>query len=129
MNKDKLTSKFYKMSLEEKFGQTIMLGLDTYDINDEIKEIIEKYKIGGVILYKKNYASLETMITVVNKLKKISAKNKIPLFIGIDQENGEVNRLPKDFLNIHGSFKQSKCNDLNIINAINEVTTYLEGVL
>ena len=60
---------FNKLSLEEKFGQMFVIGLDIYDINDEIIELIQKYKIGGVVLYKKNYTSIETMIEVVNKLK------------------------------------------------------------
>ena len=40
---------FNKLSLTEKFGQTILLGLDTYEINDEIVRIIEDYKIGGIV--------------------------------------------------------------------------------
>jgi len=116
---------FNKLSLEEKFGQMIMLGLDVYEINDEIIEIIKKYKIGGVVLYKKNYTSLETMIEVINKLKKVNEKNKIPLFIAIEQENGRVNRFPKDITRIYSALKQAKTKNMKIINATNELTTYL----
>lgn len=116
---------FNKLSLEEKFGQMIMLGLDTYEINDEIIELIQKYKIGGVVLYKKNYTSLETMIEVINKLKKINEKNPIPLFIGIDQENGRVNRLPKDIIRIYSARRQAKTENLKIIDTVNKLTTYI----
>ena len=116
---------FNKLSLEEKFGQMILIGLDIYDINDEIIELIQKYKIGGVVLYKKNYTSIETMIEVVNKLKKINEINKIPLFISIDQENGRVNRFPKDIARISSAAKQAKTKNMKVINAVNELTTYL----
>lgn len=116
---------FNKLTFEEKFGQMIMLGLDTYEINDEIIKLIEKYKIGGVVLYKKNYTSIESMIEFINKLKKINRKNGIPLFIALDQENGEVNRLPKDIIRISSAYKQSKTENLKIINSINELTTYI----
>ena len=118
---------FNKLSLEEKFGQMILLGLDVYDINDEIIEIIKEYKIGGVVLYKKNYTSLETMIEVINKLKNLNKDNKIPLFIGIDQENGRVNRLPKDILRIYSAKKQAKTENMKIIDTINKLTTYILG--
>jgi len=116
---------FSKLSLEEKFGQMMLIGLDVYDINEEIIELIQKYKIGGVVLYKKNYTSIETMIDVINKLKKINEKNKIPLFIAIDQENGRVNRLPKDITRIYSPLKQTKTKNMKIINAVNELTSYL----
>jgi len=114
-----------KKTFEEKFGQMLLLGLDVYEINDEIVKLIEKYKIGGVVLYRKNYTSIETMIEVVNKLKKINRGNKLPLFIAVDQENGKVNRFPKDIVRIYSPYKQGKTGNMKIINSVNEITTYL----
>lgn len=114
-----------KLTFEEKFGQMLLLGLDVYEINDEIIELIEKYKIGGVVLYRKNYTSIETMIEVVNKLKKINRGNKLPLFIAVDQENGIVNRFPKDITRIYSPYKQAKTENMKILNSVNELTTYL----
>lgn len=113
-----------KLSLEEKFGQMILLGLDTYDINDEIIDIIKNYHIGGVVLYKKNYTSIDTMINFINKLKDIN-KDGIPLFISIDQENGRVNRLPNDIERIKSAYKQACTKNLEIINEVNKITCYL----
>jgi len=118
---------FNKLTLEEKFAQMIMLGLDIYELNDEIIELIQKYKIGGVVLYKKNYTSLETMIDFINKLKKLNEKNNIPLFIAIDQENGRVNRLPKDIIRIYSAGRQAKTKNLKIIDTANKLTTYILG--
>ena len=116
---------FNKLSLTEKFGQTILLGLDVYEINNEIIRIIEDYKIGGVVLYKKNYTSVESMTEFINKLKSYNSINKIPLFIAIDQENGRVNRLPKELNGIKSALSQAKTKNMKIINAINELTSYI----
>ena len=113
-----------KLSLTDKFGQMILLGLDVYDINEEIIKIIEDFHIGGVVLYKKNYTSLETMTKFINKLKEIN-KNNIPMFISIDQENGRVNRLPKDVERMYNALKQSETKDLKVITEINKITTFL----
>lgn len=61
------------MNIKEKFGQMIMLGLDIDTINDEIISLIKDYKIGGVVLYKKNYHDISSMKDLINKLKEINA--------------------------------------------------------
>lgn len=113
------------LTIEEKIGQKIMLGLDVTAINDEIINIIKDYKIGGVILYKKNYNSFEEMQKVINKLKRINKENRIPLFIAIDQENGRVNRFPDDITRINSARRQAKTKDLMLINNVNKITTEL----
>lgn len=89
-----------KLTIEEKIGQMLILGIDTNHITNQIKEIIAKYKIGGVILYKKNFNTYKDMIELIQQLKEINKENKIPLFIGIDQEGGRVNRMPREILNL-----------------------------
>ena len=42
-----------KMSINEKIGQMLIVGMDGNKVNERIKVLIEKYKISGVILYKK----------------------------------------------------------------------------
>lgn len=113
-----------KLSLTDKFGQMFLLGLDVYDLNDEIIKIIQEFHIGGVVLYKKNYTSMETMLNFINKLKEIN-KNNIPLFIAIDQENGRVNRFPKDVERMYNASKQASSKDMKVINEVNKITTYL----
>ncbi len=113
---------YQKLSIAEKFGQMLLIGLDVYEIDDEIIKLIKDYKIGGVVLYKKNYTSINKMVAVINKLKRANQDNKIPLFIAIDQENGWVNRLPKDIEPILGAFEQAKTKNLKVINIVNELT-------
>lgn len=88
------------LSLEEKIGQMIIYGINEENVTDRLKKMIKDYKIGGIILYKKNYKNYNELIKLINDLKEANKENKIPLFISIDQEGGRVNRMPNEFENI-----------------------------
>ena len=98
---------FKELSLEEKIGQKFIFGVNSDNI-DGIVNLIEKCYIGGVILYKNNYSSYDEMLSIINRLKKANEKNKIPLFIAIDQEGGRVNRMPSEFKNLKNVYEMSK---------------------
>lgn len=74
------------LTLKEKIGQMIMIGLDTNYITERTKNMISEYKIGGIILYRKNFNTYQEMLKLINTLKALNKNNKIPLFIAIDQE-------------------------------------------
>jgi len=97
------------LSIQEKIAQKLMFGVNSSNINIII-ELIKKYKIGGVILYKKNYSNYLEMLDVIKKLKEANKNNKIPLFISVDQEGGRVNRIPTDFHLIRNNYDMSKEN-------------------
>lgn len=91
-----------KISLEEKIGQMLMVGFMGYDIdNNDVKTYIEKYHIGGVILFNKS-ANKDRIPNIKNRdqLKKLNKDlqkiSKIPLFIAIDNEGGKIARLRKE---------------------------------
>ena len=88
------------LSLEEKIGQMLMVGFEGKKITQRNIEQIQKYKVGGIILYKRNFDSYDEMINLITKLKELNKVNKIPLFIAVDQEGGRVNRIPKEILTI-----------------------------
>ena len=60
------------MNIKDKFMQMIMIGMDIDKFNDEVIKLIRDYKIGGVVLYKKNYNSIDEMQKLINKLKDIN---------------------------------------------------------
>ena len=94
-----------ELSIQEKVGQMLMIGMDTNYITERIKLMITKYKIGGIILYRKNFNTYEEMLALIKKLKDLNKENKIPLWIAIDQEGGRVNRMPKEILNLPAANK------------------------
>lgn len=89
-----------ELTVEEKIGQMIIIGMDTNYITDRIKIMIKKYKVGGIILYRKNFNTYKDMLKLIKDLKELNRENKIPLFISIDQEGGRVNRIPKEIKNL-----------------------------
>lgn len=92
--------KIENLSIEEKIGQMLMVGIEGTKITERTKKLILQYKIGGFILYRKNFNTYEEMVTLIKNLKEINQVNQIPLFIAIDQEGGRVNRMPKEILNL-----------------------------
>ena len=96
------------MTLEQKIAQMIMIECrywsdtnsyaditDYTALNQPFADLLEKYSIGGVILFDENIKSTEQTIHLINDLQAAAAKNenKIPLFIAADQEGGSIIRL------------------------------------
>lgn len=111
-----------ELSIEEKIGQMIIIGMDTNYITDRIQEMIEKYKIGGIILYRKNFKTYKEMLELIIKLKQLNHKNKVPLFIAIDQEGGRVNRMPKEIANLPAASKIAKQGGKEAVIKSSEIT-------
>ena len=98
-----------------------MVGIKGKNIDDNIRTLITKYKVGGVILYKKNYSSYDEMLKIINDLKEINSSNKIPLFIAIDQEGGRVNRMPKEFKNLNSAKKLALSKDIEKVKKSGQI--------
>ena len=117
--------KIEELSIEEKVGQMLMIGLDTKSPIDVVDDLILKYKIGGILLYKKNYTNYEELIQLVNHIKETNSVNKVPIFIAIDQEGGRVNRMPKDFENLPSASRLAYVSEnvkLNLVKESGEIT-------
>ena len=94
------------LTLREKIGQMLIIKIQGKEITNETKRMIEEYKVGGIILYRKNYDTYEEMIKLINEIKKVNHESgNIPLFISIDQEGGRVNRMPRELKNIKSAGK------------------------
>ena len=107
--------KIEEMSLEEKIGQLFIVGLLNGKETEKIKVMIEKYKIGGVVIYKRNYNSYPEMVKLVNEIKRINRKNDIPIFISIDQEGGRVNRMPDEVSKIKSATEMANTKDMEMV--------------
>lgn len=102
MNSRQLKLKIAKMSVRKKIGQLLMLDFRYWWKNDkkeyipftvmnqDIKNIISEYGIGGIILFRENIRTPEQIIRLTEALQEAS---EIPLIIGTDQEGGIVTRL------------------------------------
>ena len=63
--------------------------------SEDIKTLIQTYKVGAVILFLRNVNSAAQLLELTNSLQEAAktSGHKQGLFIGIDQENGLVTRI------------------------------------
>ncbi|MFP4978131.1 glycoside hydrolase family 3 protein [Paenibacillus sp. CN-4] len=93
-----------QMSLREKIGQMFVTGFPSTEISPELKEVIEQYKIGNIILFSHNVDNKHQLGGLVAELQQwFTTHTGIPGFITIDQEGGRVTRMPKDATNVAGA--------------------------
>lgn len=76
------------MTLSQKVGQMFFVLVDE---NTAIDEIIE-YDLGGVLLFYKDFKD-KTKLEVIDMINNYQNVSMIPMFIGVDEEGGDVNRV------------------------------------
>ncbi|MEQ8577059.1 MAG: glycoside hydrolase family 3 protein [Balneola sp.] len=93
------------LSLKEKIAQLFLIGFHGNECNpdSEISKLIKNIKPGGVILFDKDMVFNKPVHNIKSpeQLKKLTTQlqetSEIPLFIGIDQEGGLINRLKPEY--------------------------------
>ncbi|KAG0707210.1 glycoside hydrolase superfamily [Suillus ampliporus] len=77
---------------KREIGQHFVFGFHGHEISEDVKELIEKYHVGNIILMKRNVQSVKQVHGLVQSLQQCArdAGHRHPLMIGIDQENGLV---------------------------------------
>jgi beta-N-acetylhexosaminidase len=83
------------MTLEERIGQTLMVGFPGTTASREVIELIQRYHVGNIILFSRNVRDAEQVRKLTQHLQEAAreAGHVYPLLIAIDQENGIVQRL------------------------------------
>ena len=84
------------MTLEEKIGQMVMIGFYGTELNDDVRNALNNFKYGGVILFDRNMESVAQSKKLVDDIQAY-ANQKIPLLVALDEEGGRVAR-GKNFL-------------------------------
>lgn len=98
---DKVEKIVNSMTLEEKVGQIFMVAPEAVDkdggsttvFTENIEKEVEKYNLGGYILFAANIENPTQTQEIINGFKKSS---KIQPFIGVDEEGGRVARIGKN---------------------------------
>ena len=93
---DEISEKIDKMTIDEKIGQMVIAGFDGTETSENVKNLVEKYKIGGLILFKKNIKTPGQLLSLINSIKMLNQNNKLPLFFSVDEEGGSLTRMPDD---------------------------------
>ena len=92
-NEEKADYILEDMTLEEKIGQLLVIGFQSSEIDEHVKQMIEDYHVGGIILYDRNMESPEQVAALNDELQQLS---DLPLIISVDQEGGDIVRLKDD---------------------------------
>lgn len=71
----------------------IICDIAGLELNAEDKMILDHPLVGGLILFSRNYESLEQLTELVTSVRQLRPE----LLITVDQEGGRVQRLKKDF--------------------------------
>jgi beta-N-acetylhexosaminidase len=82
-------------TLREKIGRLIIVGCQGESLSRAERCLFEEYGFGGYILFQKNCAEPRQILALCRTLWECAADP--PPFIAIDQEGGNVQRLPAPF--------------------------------
>ncbi|MFD2656993.1 beta-N-acetylhexosaminidase [Gracilibacillus thailandensis] len=103
------SSNIDNMTIAEKIGQLMMIGLESTSIDQEVTHYLSDKKVGGFILLQKNIQNTQQTVELINDLKQAN-DNPIP----IDEEGGRITRLPKEILVTPTSQAIGKKNDRDL---------------
>lgn len=83
-----------EMSLEEKVGQLLMVGLQGTEVDADAIAAINDQHIGSFILFARNIQSREqvTALTAALQAQAVQADHPVKLIIATDQEGGKTRR-------------------------------------
>lgn len=109
-----------EMTVEEKVGQLLVIGVDGTSFSIEMENLIRNYHVGGVIVMGKNVSTTAEMLQLINDSKQANEPNEIPLFMSVDEEGGRVSRLPAGVPKLPASAQIGKLND--------ETVSYRAGI-
>ncbi len=85
--------------MTDKIGQLLFIGIRGKTLTQDETEFLIKNNIGGVILFARNIESPEQVHALCTQIQAVRHKtrDKLPLFIGVDQEGGRVARMKAPF--------------------------------
>ena len=89
------------MTVKQMLGQKLIYGFHGTTLPEEFKTLIREYKIGNVILFRRNIESAAQLRRLCDEIQSLIREvTGYPAFIVIDQEGGIVSRLPEDAVNV-----------------------------
>lgn len=100
------------MTLREQLGQRIAVGFSGTEPAKEFLDFLAEYKIGNLILFKRNIESQEQLQRLTAQLQEaVLCNTGYPAFLMIDQEGGPIVRLPEEAVNAPGAMALAAAGD------------------
>ena len=111
-----------KMTLEEKIGQMMIVFYNAPKMDNTLKSALTEVRPGGFILFSDNITTYEDTLQFIKEIKETA---NIPMFMSIDQEGGNVQRLytlkHDDVTYIPYMYNVGKVNDLELTKEVGRV--------
>jgi len=108
---DPIKEQLEGLTLEEKIGQMVMVGIEGKALGDDARQMIQQHHVGGIILFKRNIDNPAQTLSLINELKSINSVNKFPLFLSVDEEGGRISRMPDQLKKLPSSGRVGEVND------------------
>jgi len=80
--------------LKKTVGSLLIVGFEGPKVTESLKNFLEQWDLGGVILFKRNIESLEQVRHLNETVYQLS---RVTPFVSVDHEGGRVFRLPEPF--------------------------------
>lgn len=83
------------LSIEEKVGQLLMVGVPSSELDGSTRAVIKDLGVGGVILYRRNIKRPDQLRALVEALQTTGTRSRtgVGLLIAVDQEGGTAVQL------------------------------------
>ncbi|MCX7678420.1 MAG: beta-N-acetylhexosaminidase [Spirochaetes bacterium] len=105
-----------QMTLEQKIGMLLMIGVPTNTMTREVRNLIAKYQPGGIILFRYNISDRAKTAKFIEDMQEESMKvSGFPLFISLDQESGRVIRVVDGATQFPGAMAMGICDDEDLV--------------
>ncbi len=82
--------------LQQDVGQMVLAGFEGTTLPDTVQQALQRQEVSGLILFKRNLTSIEQIGALTQAIHNAAPE---PVFVGIDQEGGRVQRI-KDPLTV-----------------------------
>jgi len=86
---------------EKDIGMHLLVGFSGTTLEEELKSLIKDFRIGGVVIFRRNIESPEQLQTLLAETQQFAAETMgRHLWVAIDQEGGPVQRLIPPFIQL-----------------------------
>ena len=112
-----------ELTVRQMLGQKLVFGFHGTQLPEEFKTLIREYKIGNVILFRRNIESAEQVCRLCEEIQALILEvTGYPAFIVIDQEGGLVSRMPNDAVTVPGAMAVAATDDPENARLAAEIT-------
>ncbi len=90
-------------------GQLFMVGIPGPQMDEDTRDLIRNYNVGGVVLFSRNIKGPMQLTNLCQDLQDTAMEfHGLPLILAIDQEGGRVARLKEPFTQFPGNTAMGK---------------------